>query len=134
MRINKIRKLPLVTKLLNHSDFCTKVLIYMSTKTAGVDYDSDEQNYTYTNLNPITIKAYVTEVSAEGLVFKAYGLQNIGAKSILCEDKYRNLFENCNKLTIDGDNYTVFREGTGSKTLISNRPKHLIRIIVQRND
>ena len=134
MFINKIRKLPLIAKLLNHSDFRTKVLLYMSTKTAGVDYDSDEQNYTYTNLNPITINAYVSEVSAEGLVFKAYGLQNIGAKSILCEAKYKNMFENCNKITIDGDNYTVFREGTGSKTLISNRPKGLIRVIIQRND
>lgn len=134
MFINKIRKLPLITRLLNHSDFRTKVQIYMSTKTAGVDYDSDEQNYTYTNLNPITINAYVTEVSAEGLVFKSYGLQNIGAKSILCEDKYRSYFENCNKITIDGDNYTVFKTGTGGKTLISNRPKHLIRVIVERND
>jgi len=134
MFINKIRKLPLIAKLLNHSDFRTKVQLYMSTKTAGVDYDSDEQNYTYTNLNPITINAYVSEVSAEGLVFKAYGLQNIGAKSILCEAKYKNMFENCNKITIDGDNYTVFREGTGSKTLISNRPKGLIRVIIQRND
>jgi len=134
MFINKIRKLPLIAKLLNHSDFRTKVQLYMSTKTAGLDYDSDEQNYTYTNLNPITINAYVSEVSAEGLVFKAYGLQNIGAKSILCEAKYKNMFENCNKITIDGDNYTVFREGTGSKTLISNRPKGLIRVIIQRND
>jgi hypothetical protein len=106
----------------------------MSTKTAGTDYDTYEQNYTYTNLNPITINGYVTEISPEALIWKQYGLQNLGAMEILCESKYKNLFLNCNKLTIEGDNYTVMKDGTGTKTLIMNRPKKLIKVMVTRND
>ena len=35
----------------------------MSTKTAGDDFDPYEQNYTYTTLNPLTVKAYVSDLS-----------------------------------------------------------------------
>ena len=132
--MNKNKRIPEITRILNHSDFCTKITIYFSRKTAGDYYDGYEQNYTYTNLNPITIKGYVSELSGEQLVYKMYGLQNMGAKEIICDVKYKNMFINCNKLTIDGDNYTVFKEGTGGKTMISNRTKKLIRVVVTRND
>ena len=132
MKRNK--KIPFVSQIFEHSDFCTKIKIYFSTKTAGDYYDPYEQNYTYTNLNPITIKGYVSEISPEALVYKTYGLQNLGAKEILCDSKYKNYFELCNKIEIDGDNYTVFKEGTGHKTVISNRTKKIIRVMITRND
>ena len=132
MRRNK--KLPFTKTVFNHTDFCTKIRISFSQKTAGEFYDPYEQNYTYTNSNPITIKGYVSEISAEKLVYKQYGLQNMGAKEILCDSKYKSYFENCNKIEIDGDNYLVFKEGTGGKTIISNRPKKMIRVIITRYD
>ena len=132
MKRNK--KIPFVSQIFKHSDFCTKITIYFSQKTAGDYYDPYEENYTYTNLNPITIKGYVSEITSEALVYKQYGLQNVGAKEILCDVKYKNYFVKCNKLEIDGDNYIVYKEGTGNKTLISNRTKKIIRVVVTRND
>ena len=132
MRRNK--KLPFTKEVFNHSDFCTKIAIYFSRKTAGEFFDPYEQNYTFTNSNPITIKGYVYEVTAEALIWKQYGLQNIGAKEILCDSKYKSYFENCSKIEIDGDNYTVFKDGVGNKIVISNRPKKMIRVLITRND
>jgi len=132
MRRNK--KIPFISRLFKHTDFCTKIKIYFSQKTAGDYYDPYEENFTYTNLNPLTIKGYVSEITSEALVYKQYGLQNMGAKEILCDVKYKSYFEKCNKLEIDGDNYTVFKEGTGNKTIISNRAKKMIRVVVTRND
>ena len=130
--INK--RIPEVTNLLKHTNFSTKISIFMSTKTAGDDYDEYEDNYTYSNLNPIIVKGYVREVSPEALVYKQYGMQNMGAKEILCDSKYKNLFENCNLIEIDSDKYMVFKEGTNNRTLISDRPNKLIRVVVTRSE
>ena len=59
--MNKNKRIPELNRILNHSNFCTKITIYMSKKSAGTYYDGYEQNYTYTHLNPITIKGYVSE-------------------------------------------------------------------------
>ncbi len=128
------RALTFIKKLINHSSYNTKVRIYFSTKSFGDDYDPYEAKATYTNLNPLTIKAYVREISPEALVWKQYGLQNMGAKELLCEDKYKNYFENCNKLEIAGVDYFVFKEGTGNKTLIIERPNKLLRVIITKSE
>ncbi len=134
MNLNRLKKIPFISQLFKHSGFSTKVTIYFSTKSAGEYFDPYEQNYTYTNLNPLTIRGYVSEVTPEALIYKQYGLQNMGAKEILCDSKYKSYFELSNKVTIDGDNYTVFKEGTGNKTLIANRTKKIIRVVITRND
>ena len=110
-----------------------KVLIHFSSATAGDDYDGYEQRKTFTNLNPISIKAYVNNISPEALIYKQYGLHNLGAVQILCSSRYENYFRICNKITIDGNEYQVFKEGTGQKALISPRPYDQIRIILTRN-
>lgn len=127
-----MKKLFDVNNLLKNSEFSTKIYVYMSTKSAGDDYDGYEANYVYTNLNPIIIKGYVREISSEALVWKQYGLHNVGAVEVICESKYRNYFEFSNKIIIDNAEYQVFKEGTGSKSLIQNRPYKLIRVILNR--
>lgn len=121
-----------VRKLLENPEFNTKVNLFFSSKSYGSDYDPYESNATYSNLNPLTIKGYVTEVSAEALVWKQYGLHQMGAKEILCEDKYKAAFEKCNKVEMDDIEYQVFREGTGSRTIIQKRPGNLMRVVVTR--
>jgi len=128
-----MKKILAINKLLTNKEFSTKIRIFFSSKSAGDDYDPYENNYTFSNLNPITIKGYVRELSPEALVWKQYGLANLGAKEILCSDRYRTWFENCNKVEIDGDEYQVFREGTGNRVIISKRPYKLIRVVITRN-
>jgi hypothetical protein len=121
-----------INNLLKNSNLSTKIFLYFSTKTAGDYYDSYEQNYTYTNLNPLCIKGYVRDIKAEALVWKQYGLSEIGAKEILCEEKYASRFRLCNKIEINGDAYQVYKEAQGNRLLIESRPFKLIRVIVQK--
>lgn len=119
-----------LVRLLNNPNISTKISIYFSTKTAGEDYDPYEKNYTFTNLNPVTIRGYVRDISPEALVWKQYGLTEIGAKEIICEDKYADWFRKANKIIIDGDEYSCYKEGLGSNALITKRPKKIIKVVV----
>lgn len=128
-----MKKLPNVINIIKSTEFSTKIYIYMSTKTAGEDFDSYEGNYTFSNLNPYTIRGYVREVSPEALVYKQYGLHQMGAVEVICEAKYKNYFVLSNKIIIDSIEYQVFKEGTGNKALIQSRPYNLLRVILNRN-
>ncbi len=130
--MNISKRIPFIKRLIE--DNSTKILIYFSTKTAGDDYDDYEKNYTYTNLNPHSIKAYVTEISPSALKWTEFGLKEMGAKEIICEEKYRGWFENCNKIEIDGDEYEIFREATGNRAIIQKRAYRLIRVMLQKKD
>jgi len=129
-----MRKVPYIRKLLADKDFATKVLIFFSTRTTEEGYDGYEENYTYTNLNPLAIYGYVTDISPEALVWKQYGLQEIGAKEILCEAKYKTWFTQASKITIAGDIYEVYREAAGNRVIIQNRPFQTIRVLLQKKD
>jgi len=125
-------KLPYVLQLIKENS--TKILIYMSTRSYGDDYDPYTKNYTYINLNPRTIKGYVTEISPEALVWKSYGLKEMGAKEIICEKKYADWFRKANKIEIDGDSYEVYREGVGNRAIIQQRPYSMIRVLLEKRE
>ncbi len=120
----------IVTQIKN-SEFTTKVRIFMSSSELGNDADSYENNKVRKNLNPLTIKAYVRDITGETSYFKQYGLNASGIKEILCEAKYINWFKKCSKIEIDDDEYQVFQDG-GGKTAIIKRPMKMIRVTVTR--
>jgi hypothetical protein len=129
-----MRRIKYINKLLEKNEqLRTKIKIYFSTKSAGDDYDPFEKNYTYTNLNPITIRGYVSQLTPTSLVWRNYGLKETGAKEILCDAKYKTWFENCNKVEIEGETYQTFREGTGNRAIITSRPYNLIRVVLQKS-
>lgn len=121
-----------VLKTIEDSGLNTKILLFFSQRTVGEDFDPYEKNYTYTNQNPLTIKGYVTEVSPEALVWKQYGLAEVGMKEILCDKKYIKWFRLCNKIQIDGDNYQVYKENVGNRLVITEMPLKLIRVLVTK--
>ena len=130
LRIKKIQKSLL--KTLENNQFSTKIRLYFSSKIIGEFFDSYERVYTHVNQNPITIKGYVTEISAEALVWKQYGLSEIGAKEITCNKKYAPWFKLASKIEIDGDSYQTYKENVGGKFLISELPLNLVKIIVMK--
>jgi len=132
MRLKKCIIKKQVNRILLNNEIATKVYFYFSSKTAGDDFDPYENNYTDTLLNPVVIKMYVREVSPEALVWKQYGLANVGAKEVLCDKKYDSYFRKASRIEIDGEKYQVFKEGTGSRTLISTRPFDQIKVILAR--
>ena len=128
-----MKKLKIAQKIFENNEVSSKIYIYFSYQAAGDDYDPYEKNYVQSNLNPVVIKGYVREITPEALVWKQYGLANIGAKEILCDAKYENYFRKCNKIKIDGVEFQVFKEGVGNRAIIQKRPFQTMRVIVARN-
>jgi len=127
------KKLRIAQDIFKDNSVSSKIYIYFASQQAGDDYDPFEKRLTATNLNPIVIKGYIREINPEALVWKQYGLANIGAKEILCDDKYESYFRNCQKIVIDNIEYQVFKEGVGNKSIIQKRPFQTMRVIVARN-
>lgn len=121
-----------IEKLLTDSNLSTKVSVYFKYTAYGDDYDKYEKNTVDAKLNPKTIKAYVRDVSPEALVYKQYGLHEQGAKEILCDARYKEWFEKCAKIVIEGKEYQIFKEGAGQRAIITNRPFKMIRVVVSR--
>ena len=127
-----MRKIPSLNTLIKDREFTKKIYVYMSSKTGGDSYDGFEKNFTFTNLNPAIIKGYVRELTPETAFWKQYGQHIDGMKEILTEKKYRHYFELCNRLVIDSVDYQVFKDASGSKTMITERPFNIIRVVVSR--
>jgi hypothetical protein len=123
-----------IENLITKEKLTTKVKIFFATKSSGDDYDPYEANSTFTNLNPITIKAYVHEITPEQAFYKQYGLHQSGMLEIICDERFRNLFEICNKIEINSIEYQTFKAGTGGRTTITKRPFNTIRVILSRKD
>ncbi len=129
---NVFKKSPQLNNLVENSNFSTKISIYFATKGTDDSYDPSEKNYTYTNLNPLTIKGYVKDIKAESLIWQQYGLSEIGSKEIICKAKYLDWFKTCNKIVIDSDTYQVYRENVGNRVLITKLPCSLIKVILSK--
>jgi len=126
------KHLPEIDRILKNSNLSTKISIFFSYTAFLDDYDPYESNTADAKLNPKTIRGYVTEVSPQALIYKQYGLHNIGAKEIVCDARYAEWFRKCAKITIDGDEYQIFKEATGSRCIISDRKFKMIRVVVSR--
>lgn len=129
-----MEKLKYINRLLADPSLTTKIRLYFSHTTAGDYYDDYEKNYETTNLTPQTIRGYVTQISPEALIWKEYGLHNIGAKEVICKAKYKGWFEKANKIEIDGEEYQVFKDGTGTNVIIQDRPYQLLRVALKRKE
>uniref|UniRef100_A0A6M3K4P8 Uncharacterized protein n=1 Tax=viral metagenome TaxID=1070528 RepID=A0A6M3K4P8_9ZZZZ len=130
MNIKKINRV--IQKTIESNNYSTKIELYFSSKTAGTYYDPYEKNYTYSNLNPITIKGFVSDLSMESLVWNQMGLAETGSKVIICQEKYEDWFRNCTLIKIDGDSYQVYKDNVGSKFLITQLRCKLIKVIVTK--
>jgi hypothetical protein len=125
-----MQRIPFVQQLIN--DRGSKVYFYFGRPIAGEGFDPYEKNYTYSNLNPVVIKAYIQDVSPEALVWKQYGMNEVGAKEILCDAKYTEWFKTASRIVIDGADYHAFKESVGNRILIQQRPYNIIRVILQK--
>jgi hypothetical protein len=127
-----MKRIKEIHNLIESNEFTTKIKIFFSTKEVPAHYDSYEQSFEYTNLNPQTIKGIVRELSGETLVWRQYGLHETGAVEIIVSDKYKTWFELCTKVEINSDSYSVFKDTAGSRALIQRRSNNLLRVILQK--
>jgi len=118
--------------LLRDRNLTKKVLVYFAERSYEDGYDPYENLPTYTNGNPLTFRAYVSQLSPTSLVWKGYGLKEEGSVELVCDKRFRNWLENANKIEIDGDEYQVFKEGSGRRSIITTVAFNLIKAILQR--
>lgn len=121
-------------KLMLKDYTATKIQIYFSTKVASDGYDPFENNLTETNLNPKTIRAYIHDVTPQQLIYKKYGLSNMGAKEIICDEKYLDWFKNANKIEIDNVEYRTLPAGNSNDNYAIKRAFKMAKIVLVRND
>ena len=127
-----MKNIPDLHDLVSNKEFTTNIQISFATQSAGADYDPETKNYILTNLNPITIRGLVRQLTPSSLVWKQYGLNQIGAIDIITESKYKSWFEKANKITIDEEDYCLFREATGGRAVIMKLANNLIRVTLNK--
>jgi len=84
------------------------IRIYPATEVAN-DKDPFEGNSTVSYLNPIPIKAIVTDLTATQVGYKMPGILTDKAKELIIKKKYETLLTSSYKIEIDGD--TTYYEG-----------------------
>jgi hypothetical protein len=67
--------------------------------------DPYEGNVTFAYVNPIAIKAIVTDFTSTQMAWKMGGIITEKAKEIIIQKKYRSLLEQSHKIKIDNDEY-----------------------------
>ena len=109
----------------------TKIYIQMGVPVYGPDYDPSSNNVTFNLLPPKVIKGYVKQISSSALVWKEYGLQEMGSIEILCDSKYTDWFKTCVSIVVNGKNYRAYKFGQGKLAIIEDRGHGLIRVALQ---
>jgi hypothetical protein len=97
-----------------------KILIYPATT---VEQDPYEKNVEVTCLNPLPIRAIVTDLITSQIAYKLPSITTDKAKEIIIEKKYRPLLEMSYKIKIDDDYYQGWK--TNGKLQIRQEQDYL---------
>ena len=106
---------------------------YFAKKVTKNGYDEFENNLSDEIISMQTInQAYSREITAERLVYKQYGLKELGALEILCDARYTDYFKLASKIVINSEEYEVFSNGLGDKSLIQKIPFNMIKVTITK--
>jgi len=119
-----------ILKVLEDEGKMTKILLYPATEVIA---DPFEKNKVKSFLNPLTIKAYVTQLSFESLRWKYTGQMPSGSVQILCDTKYENLLKIADKIKIGSTYYKTWKDDS-KNFMILKRDDHLVVILGKSND
>jgi len=119
-----------VIKALTDDGKMSTILVYPATEVVNDPY---EKTKTESFLNPLPIKAYVTELSFSSLKWKYTGQVPAGSVQILCYNKYETLLKTAFKIKI-GDNFYRCIKDDAKNFLILRRDDHLVVILGLKND
>ena len=87
-------------------DQSRNIRIYLALETIDDPY---EKNVSLTDLNPLPIKAIVTDLTTSTAQWKMAGLVVDKAKEIIVQKKYRSLLEKSHKIEVDGELYNGWK-------------------------
>lgn len=139
--INKNKHIRQFQTLMTKDFTATKIKLWFAVEIAEEGYDKWEDNTTPSNLNPKTVRGYVHNITPEQLIYKQYGLANMGAVEIIVDEKFYNWFKIANKIEIADINFRVMREGNADGTpsnprgtVVAKRAFKMVRVVLVRDD
>ncbi len=93
------------------------IKVYIARETI---IDPYEKNVELTNLNPLPLKAIVTDLTTSQATWKMPGIEVSKAKELIIEKKYRSLIEKSQKITIQRDtaDYYGWKDNAGKNMQI----------------
>lgn len=101
-----------------------------------VNAGSDELEMKYSNETTgmrVINEAFIRELSAERLVYKQYGLKELGALEILCDARYTDWFKLATKIVVNNTEYEVYSDKLSNNgSLIQKRPFNMIRVTITK--
>lgn len=86
--------------------FAKNIRVYLATETV---VDPFEKNTELVHLNPLPIKALVTDLTASQAQWKMIGIIADKAKEIIIEKKYRSLIEKSAIIEVEGELYNGWK-------------------------
>ena len=86
------------------------ILIYSAIISTADPY---KENKTVSYLNPIAIKAIVTDLVMSQIVWKLPGIKTSKAKEVLIEKRNNSLIEQSYKIEIDSETYYAWKDNAG---------------------
>lgn len=123
-----------IKKQFNNLDLLTSIVLYFTKPSLGDNYNKNVNNLEKDDFIAITIKGYVRELSPESLKWQEYGLERSGMKEIICDNKYKKYFQECNSILIKEQKYQTYSKGVGKNALIQEQGDVLIRVIIAKEE
>jgi hypothetical protein len=117
-------------------DYATKVQIYLpgaSSKSPNYDKFRDV-GFVKATQNPICVKSWVRDTSANELIVRQLGLIMIGAKKLIVKNNDVNLFRIASRVVIDDIDFYVFADAVGKKMQIMPLDENYSEITVFKKD
>ena len=96
------------------------IKIYVGKETVDDPYD---KNVTTTHLNPISIRAIISDISPASSQWKMPGIITSKTKQIIIKKKFKSLIEQSQKIIIDSETYYGWRINGKLSIIDSSRLK-----------
>lgn len=119
-----------IFEILKREGKLTRILIYPATCTIN---DPFEKTTTQSYLNPIGIDAYVVDENFSSLKFKYLGEIPYGSKKVICELMHEDLLKSANKIQINDDYYSVYKDADRNFAMLK-RENYLLFIFERKQN
>lgn len=117
-----------IFNILKNEGKLRKIRLYFSNERI---LDKYEKNVEKQYLNPIQIQAFISDIGFSGLKWKYYGHLPYGSKQIIIEKKYLNAILISDKIEIDNEWYSAYKDDSQNFQYIT-RENYIVIIISKK--
>ncbi len=118
-------------------DKSKKAFVFLrGARTKDANFDPDRNTgYVQKNQNPLTVKVLTQIITPNSLIFREMGLTEAGSLQIILADNDVELFKNSEKITIDNNDFYVYKDAVGGKVqILPTQFAKFSKIVLSRKD